>query len=39
MPAAPKDEMAEFVEICFDPKSPMNEKLKQTILKMLQEEK
>lgn len=35
---AHNDEMQKFVEMCFDPKSPMNERLKQTILKMLEEE-
>lgn len=39
IPAAPKDEMREFVEMCFDPKSPMNDKLKQTLLEMLSEAK
>ena len=28
-------ELAKFVEMCFDPGSPMNEKLKQTMLQML----
>lgn len=32
-------EMLRFVEMCFDPKSPMNEKLKQTLIKMLEEGK
>lgn len=31
-------EMESFVEMCFDPKSPMNTRLKQTLLQMLQEE-
>lgn len=35
-PAA-SSEMLEFVEMCFDPKSPMNEQLKQTLIKMLEE--
>ena len=35
-PAA-SSEMREFVEMCFDPKSPMNEQLKQTLLNMLEE--
>lgn len=39
MPAVPNDEMREFVEMCFDPKSPMNDKLKQTLLQMLNEAK
>ena len=29
--------MANFVEMCFDPKSPMNAKLKQTLVQMLRE--
>jgi len=29
--------MASFVEMCFDPKSPMNAKLKQTLIQMLEE--
>lgn len=32
-------ELRQFVEMCFDPKSPMNEKLKQTLIKMLEEGK
>ena len=35
-PAA-SSEMRDFVEMCFDPKSPMNEQLKQTLIKMLEE--
>ena len=31
------EQMKAFVEMCFDPKSPMNDKLKQTLLKMLAE--
>ena len=30
-------DMANFVEMCFDPKSPMNAKLKQTLVQMLRE--
>ena len=30
-------DMANFVEMCFDPKSPMNARLKQTLLKMFEE--
>lgn len=30
-------EVKQFVEMCFDPKSPMNERLKQTLLTMLEE--
>ena len=32
-------EMNKFVEMCFDPKSPMNERLKETLLQMLGEAK
>lgn len=32
-------ELRKFVEMCFDPESPMNEKLKEAILKMLGEAK
>lgn len=32
-------ELRQFVEMCFDPKSPMNGKLKQTLIKMLEEGK
>ena len=31
-------EMEKFVEMCFDPNSRMNERLKETLLKMLTEE-
>lgn len=30
-------EMRQFVEMCFDPKSPMNDRLKQTLIQMLGE--
>ena len=30
-------DMANFVEMCFDPQSPMNAKLKQTLVQMLGE--
>lgn len=30
-------ELAQFVEMCFDPASPMNEKFKKTMIKMLGE--
>ena len=30
--------MAKFVEMCFDPGSRMNERLKETLLQMLAEE-
>lgn len=32
-------ELRQFVEMCFDPKSPMNDKLKQTLITMLEEGK
>ena len=32
-------ELAQFVEMCFDPSSPMNDKLKKTLLQMLGEAK
>jgi len=32
-------EMQQFVEMCFDPKSPMNDKLKQTLIDMISEVK
>ena len=31
-------EMENFVEMCFDPESPMNARLKQTLIQMLREE-
>ena len=30
-------EMQQFIEMCFDPKSPMNDKLKQTLIDMISE--
>lgn len=32
-------EMKKFVQMCFDPKSPMSERLKETLLQMLREAK
>ena len=32
-------ELAQFIEMCFDPSSPMNSKLKEALLTMLNEEK
>lgn len=32
-------ELEKFVEMCFDPKSPMNSRLKETLLTMLRGEK
>lgn len=31
-------EMEQFIEMCFDPGSPMNERLKETLKRMLKEE-
>jgi transcriptional regulator with XRE-family HTH domain len=33
------EEMRQFVEMCFDPQSPLNDRLKQTLLEMLGETK
>ena len=33
------EEMKRFIEMCFDPRSSMNDRLKNTLIKMLQEEK
>ena len=33
------EKMQQFVEMCFDPKSPANAKLKEAVLKLLKEEK
>jgi len=32
-------EMRQFIEMCFDPNSPMNDKLKQTLIDMIEEVK
>ena len=35
--AAPeREEIRRFIEMCFDPKSPMNEKLKEALLRMME---
>ena len=34
-----EDEWEEFVEMCFDPRSPMNKRLKEMIMQMAGEEK
>lgn len=34
----PSKEMKQFIEMCFDPKSPMNERLKQALLAMMEDE-
>lgn len=36
--AEKNEELEQFVEMCFDPKSPMNDKLKHTLLSMLKGE-
>ena len=36
---AQKNEMQEFVEMCFDPKSPVNGQLKAALLKLLEEQR
>ena len=33
------EEMKQFIEMCFDPQSPMSEKLKQTLLQMMEVDK
>ena len=38
-PKVENEDLKQFVEMCFDPKSPMNDRLKQTLLDMLQEGK
>ncbi len=34
--AVGSEEMKQFIEMCFDPQSPMSEKLKQTLLQMME---
>lgn len=31
-----REEMQRFIEMCFDPQSPMNSKLKETLLQMME---
>ena len=31
-----KEEMRRFIEMCFDPQSPMNERLKETLFRMME---
>jgi len=38
-PKVINQDFQQFIEMCFDPNSPMNEKLKQTMLNMLKEDK
>ena len=33
------DDMKQFIEMCFDPKSPYKEKLKETLIAMMEESK
>ncbi len=35
---AENEEMRRFIEMCFDPQSPVSEKLKETLLKMMEGE-
>ena len=35
--AAGSDEKKQFIEMCFDPQSPMNEKLKEKLFRMMEE--
>ncbi|WP_147539014.1 helix-turn-helix domain-containing protein [Anaerotruncus rubiinfantis] len=37
--AAQSAEMREFIEMCFDPKSPVNEKLKAALFRLMEEER
>lgn len=37
--AAQNAEMREFIEMCFDPKSPVNEKLKAALFRLMEEER
>ncbi len=34
---ANSEDMKQFIEMCFDPASPFNSKLKNTLLKMMEE--
>ena len=34
-PHMESEELQQFIEMCFDPSSPMNERLKETLLKMM----
>jgi len=35
--AASSEEMKRFIEMCFDPKSPMSDRLKQALIEVMQE--
>ena len=36
--APEREELRRFIEMCFDPQSPMNEKLKETLFRMMEGE-
>ena len=36
---ATSEDMKQFIEMCFDPKSPYNSKLKETLFQMMEESK
>ena len=38
-PTATSEDIREFIEMCFDPASPYNAKLKDTLFKMMEESK
>ena len=38
-PTATSEGMKQFIEMCFDPASPFNAKLKETLIKMMEESK
>ena len=38
-PKVYNEDVRQFIEMCFDPKSPMSDKLKQTLFQMMSEDK
>jgi len=38
-PLTENSEMRQFIEMCFDPKSPISERLKESILQMMENQK
>jgi len=38
-PKIVNEDLKQFIEMCFDPSSPMNDKLKETLIKMMEEGK
>ena len=36
-PVIPNDQLRQFIEMCFDPNTPMNERLKQSIITLFEE--